>query len=176
MISFYLYKEFFENVKNLVFPGNNKEYINADDIINEIQKLISNNKKNSVNDIHEKWVNNYLSIDKRVNQINIKNFNQKLNNINNEFNNIKQKYNCSINTNLNNSLNFVPESISPENMYKLFMYCVRQFEYEEKIYNKFLTEEDFIILKKFVGKINKYIKYISKVFAYINKRKKMIKK
>ena len=36
----------------------------------------------------------------------------------------------------------MPEIISPENMYKIFIYCIKQLDYEEGIYNKFLNKED----------------------------------
>ena len=64
--------------------------------------------------------------------------------------------------NLINSVNIMPEIISPENMYKIFIYCIKQFDYEKKIYNKFLNQEDLEILEKFAKKLNHYIKSLYK--------------
>lgn len=69
---------------------------------------------------------------------------------------------CSNKNNLINSVNIMPEIISPENMYKIFIYCIKQFDHEKKIYNKFLNQEDLRILEKFEKKLNHYIKSLYK--------------
>jgi hypothetical protein len=81
-----------------------------------------------------------------------------------EQNDIKILHNsiCSNKNNLINSVNIMPEIISPENMYKIFIYCIKQFDYEKKIYNKFLNQEDLKILEKFAKKLNHYIKNLYK--------------
>ena len=47
--------------------------------------------------------------------------------------------------------------IPPENTYKIFMNCIKNFKYEEGIYQKFLKEDDLYILKNFVEKMEKYL-------------------
>lgn len=47
--------------------------------------------------------------------------------------------------------------IPPRQMYNFFIQCIKQFEYEEKIYDKFLTINDLKLIKSFVEKIDKYI-------------------
>ena len=59
--------------------------------------------------------------------------------------------------NLNTSLIFLPEMISPENTYKIFIHCVKHFKYEEDIYKKYLEEGDLYILKAFMEKMEKYL-------------------
>lgn len=169
------YKKFYEDVKKLVIPDNiNNEEINTDRIIDEIKKLISNNEKKNVNDIakNEKFQGKILSNN------NINNLNDDFVNINseliNENDNINQKNIYSLNTNLNNTLNFLPESISPQNMYKIFIYCIKNFEYEEKIYNKFLTIEDLEALKSFAKKLPKYIRNLSTSISSIKKKKQIL--
>ena len=71
---------------------------------------------------------------------------------------------CSNKNNLINSVNIMPEIISPENMYKIFIYCIKQFDHEKKIYNKFLNQEDLKILEKFEKKLNHYIKSLYKSY------------
>ena len=40
------------------------------------------------------------------------------------------------------------------------MHCIRQFDYEKKLYIKFLNKEDLIILFEFAKKFKKYIKRV----------------
>ena len=47
--------------------------------------------------------------------------------------------------------------IPPENNYKIFMHCVKHFKYEEGIYKKYMEEDDLLILKAFVNKMEKYL-------------------
>ena len=77
----------------------------------------------------------------------------------NKNNNLKNnKENNSPNKNSNNiSKMFLPEMIPPENTYKIFLNCIKNFKYEEGIYQKFIVEDDIIILKNFVEKMEKYL-------------------
>ena len=52
---------------------------------------------------------------------------------------------------------FLPEMIPPENTYKIFMNCIKNFKYEEGMYQKFIVEDDIINLKNFVEKMEKYL-------------------
>ena len=47
--------------------------------------------------------------------------------------------------------------IPPENTYKIFMNCIKNFKYEEGMYQKFIVEDDIINLKNFVEKMEKYL-------------------
>ena len=42
-------------------------------------------------------------------------------------------------------------------MINIFMHCVKHFEYEKKIYAKFLNDKDYLALKLFILKIKNYI-------------------
>ena len=59
-------------------------------------------------------------------------------------------------------------------MYKIFIYCIKNFEYEEKIYNKFLTIEDLEALKSFAKKLPKYIRNLSTSISSIKKKKQIL--
>ena len=65
--------------------------------------------------------------------------------------------------NLINSVNIMPEILPPESMYKIFIYCIKQFDYEKKIYDKYINKEDFKILEQFARKLNDYIKKFYKL-------------
>ena len=47
--------------------------------------------------------------------------------------------------------------IPPENTYKIFMNCIKNFKYEEAMYQKYMQEDDLQIFKKFVEKMEKYL-------------------
>ena len=83
---------------------------------------------------------------------NSENKNKNTNNKNNKENNIPNK-NC----NNNNSKMFLPEMIPPENTYKIFMNCIKNFKYEEAMYQKYIIEEDILNLKNFVEKMEKHL-------------------
>ena len=83
---------------------------------------------------------------------NSENKNKNINNKNNKENNIPNK-NC----NNNNSKMFLPEMIPPENTYKIFMNCIKNFKYEEAMYQKYIIEEDILNLKNFVEKMEKHL-------------------
>lgn len=55
----------------------------------------------------------------------------------------------------NKNINFFPELISPENTYKIFMNCIKNFKYEENIYKKFLNLKDLSYIKRFIKKMEK---------------------
>ena len=101
--------------------------------------------------------------EEKINTLNdyIKNNNILTNRNNNKTNNcnIINKEN-SPNKNNNNNSNpkiFLPEMIPPENTYKIFMNCIKNFKYEEGLYQKFMHEDDLYILKNFVEKMEKYL-------------------
>ena len=50
---------------------------------------------------------------------------------------------------------YLPELLSPKDNYKAFINSIKQFEYEEKIYDKYITNEDLKILKSFPEKLFK---------------------
>ena len=47
--------------------------------------------------------------------------------------------------------------IPPENTYKIFMNCIKNFKYEEAMYQKYIIEEDILNLKNFVEKMEKHL-------------------
>ena len=47
--------------------------------------------------------------------------------------------------------------IPPEHTYKIFINCIKNFKYEEGIYQKYIKEEDLYNLKYFVEKMEKYL-------------------
>ena len=104
---------------------------------------LNNYIKNNI----DKNNNNYLS--NRNN--NIKKLNININDNNNE-NIIIQNKNIN-----NNPKIFLPEMIPPENTYKIFMNCIKNFKYEEAMYQKYMQEDDLQIFKKFVEKMEKYL-------------------
>ena len=125
-----------EGINDLILFKNENETIQKqlEDKINALNEFINSSEKTNKN-------NNILN----------KNFNHN--------NNIKNnKENNSPNKNSNNiSKIFLPEMIPPENTYKIFLNCIKNFKYEEGIYQKFIVEDDIIILKNFVEKMEKYL-------------------
>ena len=47
--------------------------------------------------------------------------------------------------------------IPPEFTYKIFMHCIKNFKYEEGMYQKYIQEDDLKNLKSFVEKMEKYL-------------------
>ena len=130
------------------------------DLTNEgITELISfkKEKEKIIKQYEEKinTLNNYIKNNNMLTNRN--NNNKKINIYNNKKNN---KENSSPNKNNNNSSNpkiFLPEMIPPEHTYKIFMNCIKNFKYEEGIYQKYIHEDDLFILKNFVQKMEKYL-------------------
>ena len=79
----------------------------------------------------------------------------------------------SKNANINSKM-FLPEMIPPENTYKIFLNCIKNFKYEEGIYQQYIVEDDIIILKKFVEKMEKYLIGTSLPVLKAKKRKDYI--
>ena len=52
--------------------------------------------------------------------------------------------------------------------YKAFINSIKQFEYEEKIYDKYLTHDDLQIMKSFPEKLYKYFGHL---YAFKMKKK-----
>ena len=71
---------------------------------------------------------------------------EKLNKLNNEIQDVSNK---------NNSKIFLPEMIPPENTFKIFMNCIKNFKYEEELYRKYIQDEDVQNIKNFVEKLEK---------------------
>ena len=130
---------------------------------NEKEKIIKQyeEKINTLNNYIKNNINNKKNINNNINEKNILssriiNNNKKINNYihikNNKENNSPNK-----NQNANNGKKiFLPEMIPPENTYKIFMNCIKNFKYEEGIYQKYMIEDDLQVLKNFVEKMEKY--------------------
>ena len=130
---------------------------------NEKEKIIRQyeEKINTLNNYIKNNINNKTNISNNINEKNILssriiNNNKKINNYihikNNKENNSPNK-----NQNANNGKKiFLPEMIPPENTYKIFMNCIKNFKYEEGIYQKYMIEDDLQVLKNFVEKMEKY--------------------
>ena len=130
-------------------------FIQTDLSSNEIDELYTfkNEKEIIIKQYEEKinTLNNYI----KNNNLSSYRSNKKIINYNIKTN----KENTSPNKNINNTNSkiFLPEMIPPENTYKIFMNCIKNFKYEEGIYQKFLKEDDLYILKNFVEKMEKYL-------------------
>ena len=130
-------------------------FIQTDLSSNEIDELYTfkNEKEIIIKQYEEKinTLNNYI----KYNNLSSNRSNKKIINYNIKTN----KENTSPNKNINNTNSkiFLPEMIPPENTYKIFMNCIKNFKYEEGIYQKFLKEDDLYILKNFVEKMEKYL-------------------
>jgi len=123
-----------------------KEKINELIIFKNENEIIKKQLEDKINTLNE-FINN--SENRNNNNLN------KNNSINKTKNN---KENNSPNKNSNNnSKMFLPEMIPPENTYKIFMNCIKNFKYEEGMYQKFIVEDDIINLKNFVEKMEKYL-------------------
>ena len=121
----------------------------------EINELITFKKEKEiiVKQYQEKinTLNNYIKNNNMLTNRNIK----KINNYN--IKNNKENSSPNKNTNNSNPKIFLPEMIPPENTYKIFMNCIKNFKYEENIYQKYMQEDDLYILKNFVEKMEKYL-------------------
>ena len=138
-----------EKINDLILFKDKNELIQKqlEDKINTLNEIINNTeKKNNL-------INKNISLNKTKNN----------------------KENKSPNkNNHNNSKIFLPEMIPPENTYKIFMNCIKNFKYEEGIYQKFIIEDDIIILKNFVEKMEKYLIGTSLPILKATKRKDYI--
>ena len=185
--------KFYEKIKELIIPKkiDNKEIKDEEEyIIEKIKKLITKKKDNIIIFDNQKLVfshNQDLSIKSNINsninetiieldKIKIYKNSQEIKkeiledryNLNNIDNNIMDDIKM-LKESINNSDKFLPETISPKNLYKIMMYCIKQFDYEKKMYIKFLNKEDLIILFKFA---TKFKKYISRVYSLLNNENK----
>ena len=145
-------------------------YIQTDITNNNIIELLSSQKeKEKIQKQYEEKINtlnNYIK-----NNINENNIN---NNINNK-NILTSRNSNNKNTNTNsNTRIFLPEMIPPENTYKIFMHCIKNFKYEEGLYQKYMIEEDLRVLKNFVEKMEKYLIGTSLPVLKSNKREDYI--
>jgi len=136
--------------------------------INLLRKFIKNNfkNKNQGNKIENENKNKI-----KINLDNLNNNSTNDNNYNIKEDKIKLKKKIK---NEKNTSNILPELISPKAMYNIFIHCIKQFEYEKKIYDKFLTHDDYLALKAFIPKIKDYITQVylsSSKFIYKSERK-----
>ena len=118
-----------EGINNLILFKNENETIQKqlEDKINALNEFINNSEKKNKNNNNKNIIKN-------------------------------NKENNSPNKNTNNiSKMFLPEMIPPENTYKIFLNCIKNFKYEEGIYQKFIVEDDILTLKNFVEKMEKFI-------------------
>ena len=123
-----------------------KEKINELIIFKNENEIIKKQLEDKINTLNE-FINN--SENRNNNNLN-------KNNSNNKIKNNKENNSPNKNSN-NNSKMFLPEMIPPENTYKIFMNCIKNFKYEEGMYQKFIVEDDIINLKNFVEKMEKYL-------------------
>ena len=123
-----------------------KEQINELIIFKNENEIIKKQLEDKINTLNE-FINNS---ENRNNNILNKNIS------NNKIKNNKENNSPNKNSN-NNSKMFLPEMIPPENTYKIFMNCIKNFKYEEGMYQKFIVEDDIINLKNFVEKMEKYL-------------------
>ena len=158
-------------------------FIQTDITNNNITELISfkKEKEKIIKQYEEKinTLNNYIKNNNNKSNINEKNIlsinnNKKINSYihikNNKENNSPNK-----NQNANNAKKiFLPEMIPPENTYKIFMNCIKNFKYEEGIYQKYMIEDDLQVLKNFVEKMEKYFVNTSLPVLKAKKRKDYI--
>ena len=159
------YKQFYDEVKKLVIEESSSE--NENEIffvlnkVKEMAKTIKQIKKKETKNIEKKLGENMEQ------QSDIKTKTTKIAQIDDIINKDKKlsinnySYNCAVN-------DYLPELLSPENNYKLFINSLKQFEYEEKIYDKYLTHDDLQIMKSFPEKLYKYFGHL---YAFKMKKK-----
>ena len=125
------------------------------------QLLNSQRDKEKMQKLYEEKISSLNDIISENDKL-IKQLQQQIKNNTNKTNSNTINSNTNSNTNSNNNFSepaflFLPEMIPPENTYKIFMHCVKHFKYEEDIYTKYLEEDDLLILKAFVNKMEKYL-------------------
>ena len=153
------YKQFYYEVKKLVMEEslseNEYEIYSVLNKVKEMVKIVKQLKKKGSKNMENELGENIEQ------QSDIKNKSTKkikidtIDNINKDQKLSIKNYsnNCDIN-------DYLPELLSPENNYKTFINSIKQFEYEEKIYDKYLTHKDLEILKSFPEKIKKYLVHL----------------
>lgn len=161
------YKQFYLEVKKLVIEESLNENGNENDnemniVLNKIKEIVKKTKE--LKKIDDKYMDNKLG-----------EYMEQQNDIKDKAIDMVQIDNIYKEKKLNNSFlqkdvinDYLPELVSPENNYKVFINSIKQFEYEEKIYDKYLTNEDLKILKSFPEKINKYLYHLK---SYKRKKK-----
>jgi hypothetical protein len=153
------YKQFYYEVKKLVMEeslSENEYEIYA--VLNKVKEMVKivkqlkkKGSKNMENELGENIEQQSDIKNKSTKKIKI----DTIDNINKDQKLSIKNYsnNCDIN-------DYLPELLSPENNYKTFINSIKQFEYEEKIYDKYLTHKDLEILKSFPEKIKKYLVHL----------------
>ena len=153
------YKQFYYEVKKLVMEEslseNEYEIYSVLNKVKEMVKIVKQLKKKGSKNMENELGENIEQ------QSDIKNKSTKkikidtIDNINKDQKLSIKNYsnNCDIN-------DYLPELLSPENNYKTFINSIKQFEYEEKIYDKYLTHKDLEILKSFPEKLKKYLAHL----------------
>lgn len=53
----------------------------------------------------------------------------------------------------NNSNEYIPEMIPPDQTFKIFMHFLKHFKYEEIMYKKYIEQNDLIYIKSFILKL-----------------------
>ena len=151
------YKQFYYEVKNLVMEESSSEneyeiyaVLNSVKemvkIIKQLKKEEPKNMENELGENNEQQSNIKNKSTKKIDTIDNINKDKKLS--------IKNfSYNCATN-------DILPELLSPKDNYKIFINSIKQFEYEEKIYDKYLTHDDLKILKSFPEKLKKYLAHL----------------
>ena len=143
------------------------KFVQTDITNEELNELfITKKEKENIQKQYEEKIltlNNYIKNNINNNRNNNSNNNSNNNILSYRNNNIK-KINNNDNTNQNKNINnnnnpkiFLPEMIPPEYTYKIFMNCIKNFKYEEDMYQKYMQEEDLQIFKQFVAKMEKYL-------------------
>jgi len=129
-----------------------------------IQTDITNDNINELLNYKKEKEKIQKQYEEKINILNnyIKNNNSNINRNNSKINNYKilknNKENDSPSRSINNNSKiFLPEMIPPEHTYKIFINCIKNFKYEEGIYQKYIKEEDLYNLKYFVEKMEKYL-------------------
>ena len=155
-----------DNITELLSFKKEKETIQKQ--YEEKISTLNNYIKNNINNNNNNNSNNTNMITNRNNSSN-----KEVNN----YSNIKKENNNSPNKNITINSNpkiFLPEMIPPENTYKIFMNCIKNFKYEEGIYKKYIQEDELYILKNFVEKMEKYLIGTSLPILKAKKRKDYI--
>jgi hypothetical protein len=153
------YKQFYYEVKKLVMEeslSENEYEIYA--VLNKVKEMVKivkqlkkKGSKNMENELGENIEQQSDIKNKSTKKIKI----DTIDNINKDKKlSIKNfSYNCATN-------DILPELLSPKDNYKIFINSIKQFEYEEKIYDKYLTHDDLKILKSFPEKLKKYLAHL----------------
>ena len=158
-------------IKNIIKKNNNHElrsktFISCPQISINIKEKISKfeSMKNLYNEeikLLKEHINKNIKNSEQeiiIKGRNIFNINDISHNLMEDINILRNNISSHNNNNIINSNNILPEIISPENMYKIFIYCIKQFDYEERIYKKYVNSDDLITLKNFISKMDKFIK------------------